>query len=127
MCPELASSQEFIRALKGSKDPPKAGGISKVDLARKAWELESLFIPSKAEVIVEWALQSLLAHNQGDNQDKVILNDKLWKLLSDILCTHMDPQLVASTSSGLAWLNSVVNRVPVLPIFAALLRATART
>lgn len=66
MEPELSSSQEFIRALKGSKDPPRDGGMLKVELARKAWELESLFIPSKGEVIVEWALQSLLANGQNE-------------------------------------------------------------
>jgi hypothetical protein len=63
---ELSSSQEFIRALKAPKDPPKPGGALKIDLARKAWELESLFIPSKAEVIVEWLLQSLLASGQAE-------------------------------------------------------------
>lgn len=80
---ELSSSQEFIRALKGSKDPPKDGGLLKVDLARRAWELESLFIPSKAEVIVEWALQSLLANGQAERcelssrLDMCILNSKI--------------------------------------------------
>ncbi|KAG9087135.1 hypothetical protein FRC06_002720, partial [Ceratobasidium sp. 370] len=128
MYPELSSSQEFIRALKGSKDPPKDGGLSKVELARKAWELESLFIPSKAEVIVEWALQSLLAYNQAGDPGKLILSDKLWKLLADIICTRMDlGGPVASPSAGHGWLNGVVSRVPVLPIFAALLRATAQT
>ncbi|KAG8743405.1 hypothetical protein FRC10_012070 [Ceratobasidium sp. 414] len=127
MHPELSSSQEFIRALKGSKDPPNDGGLPKVELARQAWELESLFIPSKAEVIVEWALQSLLAHSHARNPDKVILSDKLWKLLADIICTRMDfGGPVANTNSGPGWLNGVVNRVPVLPIFAALLCATAQ-
>lgn len=112
---ELSSSQEFIRALKAPRDPPKPGGIRKVDLARQAWELESLFIPSKAEVIAEWALQTLLSSGQTESG---VLDEKTWRLLADIVCTHG-----TTLNSTLPWLNGVVNRVPVLPIFTSLLHA----
>ncbi|QRW05760.1 hypothetical protein RhiLY_04759 [Ceratobasidium sp. AG-Ba] len=128
MQPELSSSQEFIRALKGSKDPPNEGGLSKVELAHKAWKLDSLFIPSKAEVIVEWALQSLLARSHSESPDGDILSDQLWKLLSDVICARMDfNRPISAKTPGLGWLNNVVNRVPVLPIFAGLLRSIAHT
>ncbi|GAB1523895.1 hypothetical protein RhiTH_007046 [Rhizoctonia solani] len=68
---ELSSSQEFIRALKAPKDPPRPGGIRKLDLARQAWELETLFIPSKAEVIVEWVLQYLLSSGNVQGRERV--------------------------------------------------------
>ncbi|KAH7330735.1 Urb2/Npa2 family-domain-containing protein [Rhizoctonia solani] len=111
----LASSQEFIRALKASTDPPRPDGTRKIDLARQAWELETLFIPSKAEVIVEWVLRSLLAAGAHRAQK----DGKPWKLLADIIGTCPNPNL----SSIPTWLNGVINRVAVWPIFTRLLRA----
>ncbi|KAG8710924.1 hypothetical protein FRC11_003975 [Ceratobasidium sp. 423] len=116
---KLLSSQEFIRALKAPKDPPRPGGTLKIDLARQAWELETLFIPSKGEVIVEWTLQSLLtAGVQGGESG--VLDGKSWRLLADIVtCTRLKPNL----NSIPTWLNAVINRVAVWPIFTQLLRA----
>jgi hypothetical protein len=57
---------------------------------------------------------------------QVILSDKLWRLLADIICVPMDPNEPASGST-LGWLNGVVNRVPVLPIFATLLHTLGQT
>ncbi|KAL5640697.1 hypothetical protein ACGC1H_001247 [Rhizoctonia solani] len=112
----LASSQEFIRALKASNDPPYSGGARKIDLARQAWELQTLFIPSKAEVIVEWVLQSLL--NEGAQGTSGVLDDKSWKLLADIII-HPNSNL----NTVPTWLNGVINRVAIWPIFTRLLRA----
>ncbi|CAE6490687.1 unnamed protein product [Rhizoctonia solani] len=111
----LASSQEFIRALKAPKDPPRPEGTRKIDLARQAWELETLFIPSKAEVIVEWVLQSLLTTEETTSG---VLDGKSWKLLADIV-TQSDTNLNAIHP----WLNGVINRVAIWPIFARVLRA----
>ncbi|KAJ1310810.1 hypothetical protein OPQ81_009330 [Rhizoctonia solani] len=113
---ELASSQEFIRALKAAKDPPKPGGIRKIELARQAWELETLFIPSKGEVIVEWILQSLLTSGDTQGAESGILDGKSWKLLADIVTTN------SNLNSIPTWLNGVINRVAVWPIFTNLLR-----
>lgn len=54
------SSQEFIRSLKASSDPPAAGGPAKIQIARQAWDDNAFYLPSKAEVIVEWILSTLL-------------------------------------------------------------------
>ncbi|CAE6443957.1 unnamed protein product [Rhizoctonia solani] len=116
----LASSQEFIRALKAAQDPPRPGGARKIDLARQAWELETLFIPSKAEVIVEWVLQSLLTNEGAQGTASGVLDGKSWKLLADIVTgTHPNSNLITIP----AWLNGVINRVAIWPIFARLLRA----
>ncbi|KAF8761962.1 Urb2/Npa2 family [Rhizoctonia solani] len=58
-------------SLKAPKDPPRPGGIRKLDLVRQAWELETLFIPSKAEVIVEWVLQYLLSSGNIQGRERV--------------------------------------------------------
>lgn len=50
------SSQEFIRALKAASDPPVPGGISKLALARNAWEDATLHVPRKEEVIADFIL-----------------------------------------------------------------------
>ena len=54
------NAQEFIRALKASSDPPYAGGPPKIEVARKAWDNVSLYVPNKAEAIVDWILSALL-------------------------------------------------------------------
>lgn len=53
------SSQDFIRALKASSDPPNTGGLCKIDIARQAWDNNSFYLPSKAEIIAEWILSTL--------------------------------------------------------------------
>jgi hypothetical protein len=56
----IHSSQDFIRALKASSDPPVVGGPNKIEIARHAWDNNAFYLPSKAEVTVEWILSSLL-------------------------------------------------------------------
>ncbi len=55
----LQTSQNFIRALKASSDPPNAGGLRKIDIARQAWDNNYFYLPSKAEIIVDWILSTL--------------------------------------------------------------------
>ncbi|QRW19643.1 hypothetical protein RhiXN_01049 [Rhizoctonia solani] len=117
---ELSSSQEFIRALKAPKDPPRPGGIRKLDLVRQAWELETLFIPSKAEVIVEWVLQYLLSSGNIQGRESGVLDKKAWKLLADVFARTCPNSNLNKLPT---WLNGVINRVAVLPVFTHLLRA----
>jgi hypothetical protein len=49
------SSREFIQALKTAEDP---GAPAKIKIARRAWDNSSFYLPSKAEVIVEWILST---------------------------------------------------------------------
>jgi len=50
----FASSQEFVRALKGASDPPQPGGLHKIEIARQAWDNTSFHVPNKGEVIADW-------------------------------------------------------------------------
>lgn len=54
------SSQGFVRALKAHSDPPAPGGPFKIEIARQAWDDFSFYVPSKAEVIVDWILSKFL-------------------------------------------------------------------
>lgn len=55
----LASSEAFIKAIKGVSDPPVEGGLSKVELALEALSRSSLYIPARAEIITEWAISKM--------------------------------------------------------------------
>lgn len=54
------SSQAFVRALKSAADPPTAGGLLKIELARKAWDNALFYVPRKEEVIADWILTRLI-------------------------------------------------------------------
>ena len=54
------NAQDFIRALKASFDPPHAAGPCKVEIARHAWDNQLLYVPNKAEAIVDGLLSRLL-------------------------------------------------------------------
>lgn len=60
MDPSLATSEAFIRALKGPSDPPALNSLEKVELAAACLDLDSLYVPAKRETITEWALFKLL-------------------------------------------------------------------
>lgn len=62
----LHSSQAFVRALKGASDPPIAGGRSKIELARNAWENVLFYVPRKEEVIADWLLTKLIKDKDKD-------------------------------------------------------------
>lgn len=53
------SVHSLIRTLKSPSDPPNPGGPTKIDLASQSWSDLSFCAANKAEVIVEWLLDSL--------------------------------------------------------------------
>lgn len=61
----LSSAHAFIRALKAPSDPPPSESQTKVELARAAWNTPALYIPSKAEVLVDWLLSQLLKNTDS--------------------------------------------------------------
>lgn len=54
------NAQDFIRALKAATDPPHVDSPPKIDIARHAWDNALLYVPNKAEAIVDWLLSRLL-------------------------------------------------------------------
>ena len=60
------SALDLIRCLKGSADPPTPGGPSKIELAQQGWVKTSLYMPNKAETILEWLLTRLLKDKDRD-------------------------------------------------------------
>ncbi len=50
------SSQDFIRALKASSDPPVANGPSKIEISRAVWQNLDLYVLCKEELIADWIL-----------------------------------------------------------------------
>ena len=73
----IQSSQDFVRALKSTTDPPFPDGPCKVEIARQVWDRTSFYVPSKAEVITEWILTKLLKDKGKDRFVHLIFNTKL--------------------------------------------------
>ncbi|THH21561.1 hypothetical protein EW146_g35 [Bondarzewia mesenterica] len=124
----LQSSQNFVRALKATSDPPNPGDPSKVEIAREAWDSPSFHIPNKGETIVDWALTKLLKDRTRDaysiehRASNPILDLRYWELLADILY----PRNTAQTFNDYArlhktWLHPLLSRIPIAPIVISLL------
>ncbi|KDQ13623.1 hypothetical protein BOTBODRAFT_33335 [Botryobasidium botryosum FD-172 SS1] len=124
----LSSSQSFIRALKAPADPPQPDGPSKIELARLAWELETLCVPSKAEVISEWILGKLLKEKGAERDANPILDVRYWSLLSEIIAVPKSRPLPSSFNGSATlrnkniWLPPLLNRIPIVPILTTLVR-----
>ncbi|KAI1797672.1 Urb2/Npa2 family-domain-containing protein [Ganoderma leucocontextum] len=115
------NAQDFIRALKASSDPPHAGGPVKVQIARQVWDNQLLYVPNKAEAIVDWLLSRLLKDKPKDRHENPIVDTRYWKLLADIL-THSHPAREGDHSRTLRpWLVPLLNRIPIAPVILSYL------
>lgn len=70
----LQSSQDFVRVLKAPADPPVSGGPLKIEIALKAWNDSSFYVPSKAEIIADWLLTKFL---KGKEKEQCVLGHNL--------------------------------------------------
>jgi len=126
----MTTIQEFIRALKASSNPPVPGGRTKIEIARRAWDDNTFFLPSKAQVIAEWLLSTFLKDKFQSTwalnnpcfrlalidfirSTSSIFNLSHWELLLDVL-TCQGPPVPLST-----WLPSLLYRIPLLPVLSA--------
>ncbi|KAI0824124.1 Urb2/Npa2 family-domain-containing protein [Trametes gibbosa] len=121
----LQNAQDFIRALKASSDPPHAGGPLKIDIAAEAWANAALYVPNKAEAIVEWILTRLLKDKSKDRSSNPVRDSRYWALLSRVLAfsgadKHGDRGRALRT-----WLVPLLNRVPIAPIILSYLESAA--
>ncbi|KIJ38960.1 hypothetical protein M422DRAFT_33012 [Sphaerobolus stellatus SS14] len=87
----LISSQEFIRALKASSDPPSNGSPLKIQFARLAWDNTSFYIPRKAGVILEWLFTRF--QKEKGTQINPLTDSAHWDLLTDVLRAPGDTQI----------------------------------
>ncbi|KAI8995332.1 Urb2/Npa2 family-domain-containing protein [Trametes punicea] len=110
------NAQDFIRALKAPSDPPHVGGPLKIDIAREAWENTRLYIPNKAEAIVEWLLTRLLKDKAKDRHANSICDTRYWDLLAQILISSGGGKHGDHGRAQRAWLVPLLNRVPIAPI-----------
>jgi hypothetical protein len=69
----LKSSEALIKALKAPTDPPSGTSLLKIELAQKAWDTQSLYVPSKAELLSDWLLAKLL--KEKDNERHVFVRN----------------------------------------------------
>ncbi|KAG8932264.1 hypothetical protein FRC02_001404 [Tulasnella sp. 418] len=111
----LSSSQAFIRALKAASDPPTPFSSSKIEIATQAWAKESLYVPGKHTVIVEWILGKLLKERELDSGLNPLLKPRYWTLLASII-------IEGDRKAANIWLPPILSRIPVLPIMASFIK-----
>lgn len=111
----IHSSQEFVRALKSTLDPPVPEGPLKVEIATQAWEDASFYVPRKAEIIVDWILGKFLKDKSKAPSSNPILDFRLWHLLHGVIST--DVALLSShTRPSKTWLATLLHRISIAPI-----------
>ncbi|KAL1952185.1 hypothetical protein VTO73DRAFT_1334 [Trametes versicolor] len=118
------NAQDFIRALKASSDPPHVGGPLKIDIATEAWQNTQLYVPNKAEAIVEWILTRLLKDRSKDRSNPV-RDSRYWALLSNVLAVSGADKHGDHGRALRAWLVPLLNRVPTAPVVLSYLEAVA--
>jgi hypothetical protein len=62
----MQSSQDFVKGLKSTADPPFPGGPLKLNIATDAWNDTSFYIPRKGQVIAEWILSKFQKDRAND-------------------------------------------------------------
>ncbi|KIJ49734.1 hypothetical protein M422DRAFT_27511 [Sphaerobolus stellatus SS14] len=110
----LGSSQDFVRALKSSSDPPSNGSPLKIQLARLAWDNTSFYIPRKAGVILEWLFTRF--QKEKGTQINPLTDSAHWDLLADVLRTPGDTQI-----------EPLVSRLSISNLLLSFLQAIAST
>ncbi|CAL1696498.1 unnamed protein product [Somion occarium] len=119
------SALELIRALKASSDPPSLNGPSKIQLAQDGWNNASLYMPNKAETVLEWLLTRLLKDKNKDVSTNPMADVRYWKLLNDILTSAFPPSSNTFSNPARIWMVPLLNRVPLAPMIVAFLNLCA--
>ncbi|KAI0639184.1 Urb2/Npa2 family-domain-containing protein [Trametes polyzona] len=119
------NAQDFIRALKAPSDPPHPGGPLKIDIATDAWANAQLYVPNKAEAIVEWILTRLLKDKSKDRSSNPVCDSRYWALLSRVLLFPGADKPGDHGRALRAWLVPLLNRVPIAPVILSYLEVIA--
>ncbi|THV05972.1 hypothetical protein K435DRAFT_40590 [Dendrothele bispora CBS 962.96] len=99
------TSQDFVKALKSSSDPPTLDGPTKIEIARTVWDNSSFYVPRKGEVIADWILGSLLKERDR-SENTTFLDNRYWSLLRDVI----------NTASASTWLPFLLSRISIAAI-----------
>ncbi|KAF5368462.1 hypothetical protein D9758_002365 [Tetrapyrgos nigripes] len=114
---ELQTSQDFVKALKSSSDPPVPNEPTKIEIARTTWDNSSFYAPRKGEIIADWSFGVVI---EGKGPAKTsLLDTRFWRLLLDVISTS-DP--LPSSS----WLPAILSRTPLIPIVVSLLETLCK-
>lgn len=118
------SSQDFVRSLKATSDPPLIGGPSKIEIARQAWEDASFYVPSKAEVIVDWILAKFLKDKGKEIALDPVFDKRYWRLLLELVTSPGTPRKGITESRSIkTWLVPLLHRIPIGPIAVVFLNS----
>ncbi|KAG0249030.1 hypothetical protein BG011_009661 [Mortierella polycephala] len=139
----LSSSEAFAKALKGLQTSPS----EKIRLAKEAWERNDVVLPHKKEFLLEWLCSALVkastpSKNPKDNTSNTIQDLEYWSLFKTMLSGIADGRKKSkkyrmvdarshtghpATGADLAdnQAPSVLLRVPVIPMFTALVQRFA--
>lgn len=125
----MTSSQDFVRALRATSDPPFLQGPTKLELARRTWDDITFHVPEKARVIAEWILSRFVkdkssndsyanstfashlvrtTHGESSSSDS-LLDSRYWALLRDVISN----QPANSAHIHPSWLVNILNRLPL--------------
>lgn len=132
MATHLASSQDFVRALKAPSDTDKP---SKIQIASHAWNEPAFYVPNKDQVIVDWILTHFLKEKGKESsvskpflgsksvetcgrQSNPITDVDHWLLLAEIISPLRKPEDLKRLKT---WLVPLLNRIPFVPIAVAFL------
>ncbi|KAF9177997.1 hypothetical protein BGZ51_008221 [Haplosporangium sp. Z 767] len=139
----LSSSEAFAKALKGLQTSPS----EKIRLAKEAWERSDVVLPHKKEFLLEWLCSALVkasapSKNLKDNTANTIQDLEYWSLFKTMLREitngrrKSEKYRIADTRSHAGQpaagadrtdnqAPSVLLRVPVIPMFTALIQRFA--
>ncbi|KAF9346484.1 hypothetical protein BGX26_002004, partial [Mortierella sp. AD094] len=141
----LSSSEAFAKALKGFQTSPS----EKISLAKEAWQRSDVVLPHKQEFLLEWLCNTLTkastpSKSAKDDSLNILLDQEHWDLLRDMLngialsrkkhskygrisARHHDGIAGSGNSIADNQAPGVLLRVPVIPMFAALVQSIAPT
>lgn len=139
----LSSSEAFAKALKGLQTSPS----DKIRLANEAWRRQDVVLPHKQEFLLEWLCSTLVkaatpSKNPKDTSSSTITDLAHWDLFKDMLTRithsrklHRKYGYVAHSRHAPGHDNHTIEaqapgvllRVPVVPMFTALVQKLCPT
>ncbi|KAF9560236.1 hypothetical protein EC968_006258 [Mortierella alpina] len=136
----LTSSEAFAKALKGAQ----TSHTEKILLAKEAWRRADVVLPHKQEFLLEWLCNVLVkastpSKNPKDTLPNTLLDQKYWDLFKDMLRSithsrkghskngfvslrHQTDRSVSGPELANNQAPGVLLRVPVIPMFTALVQ-----